>query len=247
MNEGATFWIVGALTALLVGIAKTGMPGLGILMVPLMAMIWPAKNSVGALLPLLLIGDVAAVLFFRRHANWSLLWKLFPWTFAGIAIATVTLKIMTDAHLKPLLGALVLALLVLELARQRVSWLNKPHQKGFTAFAGALTGFATTVGNVAGPIANIFLIGKGFAKREFMGTVAWYFLIINATKLPIFIANGMITPTSLRFDAILLPAVVIGGLLGRRLLHALPERTFQHVIIFLSAVAALKLLWDGLR
>ncbi len=247
MNEGATFWIVGVIAAILVGVAKTGVPGIGILMVPLMAMIWPARNSVGALLPLLLVGDVAAVLFFRRHANWSLLWKLFPWTFAGIAIATVTLKFMTDAHLKPLLGVLVLALLVLELARQRVSWLNKPHQKGFTAVAGALTGFATTVGNVAGPIANIFLIGKGFAKKEFMGTVAWYFLIINATKVPIFITNGMITRNSLRFDAILLPAVVIGGLIGRWVLHVLPERAFQRIIVFLSAVAALKLLWDGLR
>ena len=246
MNGDWKFWAIGAAAAMLVGVAKTGVPGMGILVVPVIAMIFPAKTSVGALLPLLCAGDVAAVLFFRRHANWPVLWRLMPWTFAGIGIAWYSLQFISDSALKPLLGALVLVLLTLELARRHSGWLNAPHQKLFTAFAGTLTGFATTVGNVAGPIANIFLIGKGFAKKEFMGTVAWYFLIINASKLPIFYHLNMITPATLHFDLLLLPAVAVGGIAGRAALHYIPDKVFQNLVMSLAAAAAIKLLWDGL-
>jgi uncharacterized membrane protein YfcA len=242
MHEGASFWIIGIAAAVLAGIAKTGVPGIGILVVPMMAMIFPAKTSVGALLLLLLAGDVAALLFFRRHANWPVMWRLFPWTFAGIGLAAAVLRVVTDAQLKPLLGVLVFALLGLELARKRFGWLNSPHQKWFTASAGVLTGFATTVGNMAGPVANIFLIGKGFAKLEFMGTVAWFFFIINATKVPVFIYNGMITRETLHFDLIMLPALIVGGLIGRVILHLIPDRAFMIIIMVLAAVAAVKLL-----
>jgi uncharacterized membrane protein YfcA len=246
MHEGWQFWTIGAIAAMLVGIAKTGVPGMGVLVVPVIAMIFPARTSVGALLPMLLAGDMAAVLFFRRHANWPLLWRLFPWTFAGIAAAAILLKFISDGVLKPLLGVIVLVLLALEIARKKSAWLSRPHQKGFTEIAGVLTGFATTVGNVAGPIANVFLIGKGFAKKEFMGTVAWYFLIINASKVPIFWANRMITAETLRFNLILLPALAIGGVTGRIILHRVSDRVFQMLILILSAAAAIKLLWDGI-
>lgn len=236
------FWIIGILAAVLAGIAKTGVPGIGILVVPMMAMIFPAKTSVGALLLLLIAGDIAAVLFFRRHANWPVMWRLFPWTFAGMAAAALVLRHVSDTQLKPMLGVLVLVLLAIEISRQRFGWLNSPHQKWFTASAGALTGFATTVGNMAGPVANIFLIGKGFAKLEFMGTVAWFFLIINATKVPIFIVNGMITRETVRFDLIMLPALIAGGLIGRVLLRLIPDRAFMIIVMILAAVAGVKLL-----
>ncbi len=246
MQHDWRFWIIGAIAAMLVGIAKTGVPGMGMVVVPVIAMIFPTKTSVGALLPMLLAGDVAAVLFFRRHANWPVLWRLMPWTFAGIGLAAVALKFISDTLLKPLLGVVVLALLFLELAKTRFPWLNTPHQKGFTAVAGTLTGLATTVGNIAGPIANIFLVGKGFAKREFMGTVAWYFLIINASKVPIFLHYRMITAETLRFNLLLLPALAAGGVIGRLVLHWISDRVFQFLVIVLSAAAAVKLLWDAL-
>lgn len=246
MQPDLTFWTIGALAAFLVGVAKTGVPGMGILVVPIVAMIYPAKQSVGALLPLLVCGDIAGVLFFRRHANWSILWKLMPWTLAGIALGYLSLQHMNDALLKPILGGVVLVLVAVELARRKFTWLNVPHAGAFTAFSGALTGLATTIGNVAGPIANIFMIGKGFAKKEFMGTVAWYFLVINSTKVPLFWHLGMISKDTLRFNAYVLPALVVGGIAGRLLLQKISDKVFQTLVLTLAAAAALKLLWDGL-
>ena len=235
--------VIGGVAAFLVGLAKTGVPGLGILLVPLMALLFPARTSVGALLPLLLVGDVATVALFRRHAQWRLVGRLAPWTLAGMAAGGWALAQLDDARLKPFLGALILVLVALELLRRRLDWLSAPHQAWFTAGAGALTGFATTVGNVAGPIMNLFLVGKGMARQEFIGTVGWFFLMINAAKVPLFVHLGMITRETLRFDLLVAAAVVAGAFAGRRLLGALSDRLFHTLILILAALSGLQLLF----
>ena len=194
---------------------------------------------------MLLAGDIGAVIFFRRHADWRVMGRLFPWTLAGVALAIFALRHMTDAHLKPMLGGIVLFMLAIEIARQRFGWLQMQHHAAFTSAAGALTGFATTVGNVAGPIVNIFLIGKGFDKKVFMGTVAWFFLILNAGKVPVFASLGMITADTLLFDLKVLPALIVGGFAGRAILHRIPERLFQTLVMLMAAAAAIRLLFDG--
>lgn len=241
--DSVIFWTVGVVAAFLVGMAKTGVPGLGILVVPLLAWIFPAKTSVGTLLPLLLLGDVAAVLLFRRHADWRVLRQLAPWTVAGMAAGAWALYQLEDELLRPLLGFLILLLVAIELGRKRLAWLNVPHQAWFTGGAGMLTGFATTIGNVAGPVMNIFLIGKGFDKKAFMGTVAWFFLLINASKVPLFVSLGMIRPDTLKFDLLVAPAALAGAFAGRRLLHALSDKAFHTLVLILAVAAGLRLLF----
>ncbi len=238
-----TPWILGVGAGLLAGLAKTGVPGIGILAVPLMALVFPDKLSVGALLPLLIAADLFALAFYRRHADWPRLWELFPCVFAGIAAGAVVLQALSAVFFKPFLGTLLLALLALELLRARLGWEDVPRRRWFMILSGSLAGFATTVGNVAGPIMNIYLIARGMQKREFMGTLAWYFFIFNCVKVPLFAGLGMITPATLRFDAWLLPAVAAGALLGRWLLNRISQRRFKTVVLGLAAAAALRLLW----
>ncbi|MDO9542794.1 MAG: sulfite exporter TauE/SafE family protein [Kiritimatiellia bacterium] len=242
MNDGLTTWLMSIAAGLIVGLAKTGLPGCGILAVPLMAMIFPAKLSVGALLPLLIAGDLCAVTFYHRHAQWKKLLELFPCVLGGIALGAIVLWKIDSAQLKPLLGVLILSLLGLELARQRFGWSNFPHKMWFVILMGSLAGFATTLGNVAGPIMSIYFISKGFKKDEFMGTAAWYFLIFNCVKIPIYGGLGMISQTTLKFDLFIIPAVLAGALIGRLLLGMVPQRVFNFTVLFLAAIAAGRLL-----
>lgn len=253
MNDGVTTWLLGIAAGLIAGLAKTGLPGCGILAVPLVAMIFPAKLSVGALLPLLIVGDVCAVTFYHRHAQWKKLLELFPCVLGGIAVGAFVLWKIDSAQLKPLLGVLILILLGLELARQRsrlggasgearVGWGDFTHRTWFVILMGSLAGFATTLGNVAGPIMNIYFLSKGFKKDEFMGTAAWYFLIFNCVKIPIYAGLGMINPTTLKFDLFIIPAVLSGALIGRLFLGVVPQRAFNFIVLFLAAVAAVRLL-----
>ena len=233
--------LLAALAAVLVGFSKTGVPGLGILIVPLLALVFPAKLSVGALLPMLIVGDVLAVALYRRHAQWNKLWPLFPWVVAGTIPGAWVLAKCNSQQLQPALGWLVLAMVAVDLARRWFHWDRVPHHWAFVGFTGFAAGFATTLGNVAGPIMTLYLLSRGLDKNEFLGTGAWYFLIVNVSKIPIFAWVGIITLETLRFDLWSVPAILVGAALGWYTQARLPQRTFNLAVIVLAVVAALRL------
>ena len=134
------------LAAMLVGFAKTGITGLGILIVPLMAAIFPAKASVGVLLPMLIVGDLFAVAYYRRHAQWNILCRLLPWVLPGIVAGYFTLRSISSVALAPVLGGLVLLMIVLNVVREKLGpglENHLPRQWWFSAIFGILAGFAT--------------------------------------------------------------------------------------------------------
>lgn len=243
LNLDLTTWLLGGLAALLVGFSKTGVPGLGILIVPLMAMVFPAKISVGALLPMLVVGDVFAVAFYRQHTHWNKLWPLFPWVLVGTIPGAWALKNLESVCLEPVLGWLVLAMIALELSRRQFGWEHIPHHPAFVAATGVAAGFATTLGNVAGPIMTIYFLSKGLDRDQLIGTGAWYFLIINVSKLPIFGALHMITAETLWFNVLMIPAIVVGALVGKWALPRISQRAFAATVMVLAAIAAARLVF----
>ena len=106
-----------------------------------------------------------------------------------------------------------------------------------------MAGFGTTVGNCAGPIMGIYLIMMGLDKKQFMGTGAWFFLIVNTSKLPIFIYHEMIGLDTLSFFACMLPFILIGTFLGRKLLTVLSQKVFNYLVLFFAALSSLWLLF----
>lgn len=238
-------WLVGAAAALLTGIAKSGMPGLGILTVPLMAMAMPAKASVGALLPILICGDLCALRIHGRHVQWPQIARLLPGVAVGMAAAFFALGRLQDRQARPLLGALVLTMLLMESVRRRFSWDRLPHHPVFAGGVGITAGFATTLGNAAGPIMNIYLLARELPKEAFVGTAAGYFFIVNVLKLPIFAARGMITRDSLLFNLAVCPAVTAGAWIGARWVSRLSPRRFLALVFALTAAAAVRLLWPS--
>lgn len=239
---GTELLAVGALAALLTGIAKSGVPGLGILVVPVMAMVLPAKASVGALLPILITGDVVAIVLYRRHAQWNQLRGLFVWVVLGMAGAGVALGRMDDAMVRPLLGGLVLAMTAMELARRRMRWDRLPHHPVVVAGTGVAAGFSTTMGNAAGPIMNMYLLARDLPKEQFVGTAAWFFCLVNLAKLPIFVWRGMITPQSLLYNLALVPVVLLGAAIGFKILNRIPQRAFFAIVTALTIIASLRLM-----
>lgn len=238
-------WLLAAAAAVMVGMAKNGVPGFGILAVPLVAMVFPARLSVGALLPLLIVGDIMAILHFRRHADRGVLMSLLPWTFAGIAAGAGVLLVIASETLKPLLGGLVLLLVFLEWWRMQGGLTLLAHRRAASPALGIAAGVATTVGNAAGPLMSLYLLSRGFQKHQFVGTSAWFFFIINTSKIPVFVSLNMITRDTLMFNLVMAPLVVVGSWIGRRVFQAISEKVFVWLVLLLSAAAALKLLVGG--
>ena len=239
-------YLWGGSSALLMGFAKTAVPGAAILAVMLMAVAFPpqdAKLSVGALLPVLLVGDVFAVAWYRRHARWDRLLRLLPYVAAGMVPGAIVLHLATGAQLRPLLGVLVLCLLALEVCRRKFGWERLSGRWWFVAVMGVLAGFGTTVGNAAGPVMSIYLVSQGVLKQEFVGTAAWFFLIVNLTKLPIYAGlGGMITPVTLHFDLLVAPLAALGAFFGVYVLSRIPQKLFDVLALALAGAAAVHLL-----
>lgn len=244
----------GALAALLVGFSKTGLPGSGILVVPLMAAAFGGRLSVGATVPMLIFADCFAVAFYRQHAQWSHLKSLAPWVVAGLLAGAGFLKYLGDHHskndiLNPIIGLIVLLMLAVNVARGR--WGDKivPTSPLATGFTGSVAGFTTMVSNAAGPIMSIYMTATGMAKNQLMGTTAWYFFIFNLAKVPLLIwlnldnrAAPMFTNESLIFDLYAAPLVLIGAVSGRKVFEIIPQKSFVTGILILSGLAAIKLM-----
>lgn len=247
-------WLLAGLAAVLIGFSKTGLPGAGILAVPIMAWVFGARLSVGATLPLLLVGDIFAVLAYRAHADWTQLRRLAPWVLAGLLVGTLGLWALGRMHLKadplgPIIGVIILALLALTLLQRRglLNW--QPHSGLSTGLIGVLAGFTTMISNAAGPVMGIFMTALGLNKQQLMGTTAWNFFLFNISKIPLLLwltwdnrAEPLVTSASLSANLILAPLVVIGALVGRAVLPRLRQETFTTLLLVLAGLAALKLL-----
>jgi hypothetical protein len=239
-------WIVGALVAGLVGIAKTGVPGVGTLAVPLMVLaIGDARQAAGWLLPLLCVADVLAVAIYRRQVYARRLFVLFPWVLGGMIAGALALY-APEPTLRPMVAVIVLVMIAFRL----LGGLGSMHPDSSArparaapdswrqaAVYGTAAGFSTTLANAAGPVMNLYLLAKRLPKDEFVGTGAWFFLIVNLCKLPIYAGHGLINRPSLAFDAILVPAVLAGAVTGRAALRRLPQRTFERLVLALTILA----------
>ena len=238
-------WFVVSLCAVMVGITKTGIPGLGILVVPLMASALPARSSVGVLLGILILADLFAVGYHRHNAKWRHVLRLLGPAFAGIVAGYFGLRLVTNEQLKPIIGVIVLVMLAVNYWKTRAEGKDAPipAQWWFAVGLGFLAGVTTMMANAAGPIMIIYLLAMRLPKVEFVGTGAWFFFIINWLKVPFSTNLKLMTEESVKLDLMMLPFIAVGALAGIFLLKRIPQKAFAAVVQILAAAAAIKLLF----
>ncbi|THV26829.1 sulfite exporter TauE/SafE family protein [Glycomyces paridis] len=238
-------WAALALAAALVGFSKTGINGTASLSILLFATVLPAKESTGALLPVLIIGDLFALRFYSRHVAWPVLARLAPWVVVGVGAGAVLLWRVDDAAMRVLIGAILLAMLAVQVwSRLRPAKDPDPDsRRGFgrrsaAAGTGVAAGAATMLANAAGPVMVLYLMLSGFPKLRFLGTMAWFFFAVNVFKVPISVGLGLITWPTLLTALCLVPAVALGAFTGRAVVHRVNQRQFEVATLVLSAVGA---------
>jgi len=237
-------WFLLAFCGILVGMSKVGVPGVSMLVVPALAIIFGGKASTGILLPMLMMADIFGVSYYHRHAEWKYLWKLLPWAFIGIGIALWVGEVVNDAWFKNIIAILVFLCIGLMLWKDRQKGNNLfPDTWWFAALMGILGGFATMIGNVAGPIFAIYLLAMHLPKNSFIGTGAWFFLIVNFSKFPLHIfVWKTISRHTLTLDILLLPAIALGAFLGIILVKRISDKLYRTAVIIVTALSAFLLL-----
>ena len=189
-------------------------------------------------------GRPFGVAYYRRHANWGHLIKVIPWAVLGLFLALWVGELVNDEQFKNLIAVLVFMSIGLMLWQDKRKGKNLfPDKWWFAAFMGILGGFATMIGNVAGPVFAIYLLAMHLPKNSFIGTSAWFFMVINFTKFPLqyFVWNNIHTETLL-VDLMTLPAIALGAFLGIKLVKIIPEQAYRGVVILITAISAFLLL-----
>ena len=229
----------------MIGISKTGIPGLGILVVPLMALVLPTRQSTGILLGILILADVFAITYHRHNARWLHVLILLPPALAGIVVGYFGLKVVSDRQLKPIIGAIVLLMLGINYWRTRGKDRNAPIPSPWwlAIWLGFMAGITTMMANAAGPVMIIYLLAMRLPKTEFVGTAAWFFFVINWLKVPFSANLNLMTLESVKLDLMMLPFIAAGAITGIFFLKRIPQKAFTAVVQILAVAAAIKLLF----
>ncbi|MFE5665209.1 sulfite exporter TauE/SafE family protein [Streptomyces niveus] len=246
-----TMWefVALAAAAALVGFSKTAVSGANTVSLAVFAAVLPARESTGVLLPILIVGDTIAVLTYRRHAHWPTLWRLFPAVAGGVLVGTVFMVWADDGAVRVSIGSILLLMAGVTIWRRRhppeeddppetASLKGRVKARSY----GVLGGFTTMVANAGGPVMSLYLLSAGFRKLGFLGTSAWFFLIVNTAKVPFSVGLGLIDLDSLLLDALLVLFVLPGAVLGKLCVDRIDQRVFERLVIGATVLGGLQLL-----
>jgi len=241
VNLNLEQFVAAFLGAYILGVSKAGVKGIAVLIVTLMAFAFGAKSSTGALMPLLITGDIFAIFYYHRHTKWVYLRRFLPWMMLGVLIGVFVGKDLPE-RIFQITMAIIILLTVLMLWWWGKKDRNVPTHWSFAGFTGTMAGVTTMIGNLAGAFSNIFFLAMRLPKNEFIGTAAWLFFFINLFKLPFHVfVWKTVTVETFEVYLYLLPAVIAGLLSGIFLVKKFTDDFFRKMILILTAIGAVLL------
>jgi uncharacterized membrane protein YfcA len=234
-----------AVAALLIGVSKAGFGGgTGVLVGPLLMLLYPAKESVALMLPLLFACDVASL--FPYWGKWDRrnVIVLTPGAFAGIAVGTYALGAVSDALLAKLIGGIAIAFGVLQVYRSWVARSETPLTPNFWhgTLVGFATGFVSTLSHVGGVLTTMYLLTQRLDGERFVGTTTAVYFLVNLGKLPAYLKLGMLDAAVFWQDLPFFPVVFLGTALGVYLNRRVPGAWFARIVLVFVLITGVKLL-----
>jgi uncharacterized protein len=245
-TPGLAFWLMAGFVAFFIGLSKGGLGGtLAATAAPLMALVMPADLAIGLVLPVLMLGDVFAVLLHWRRWNRKYVYLLLPGAIAGVTIGTLFITNAPTAALRVGMGIL---LLLFTLYRLLERFILKPvvyHPKDWHGgLAGVIAGFGSSLAHIGGPPVSVYLLMQVVSPQVFIGTSAIFFLILNWIKVPYYLYAGLFDFQLMLSIVWLIPLVPLGTWVGRWAADRVNPYTFERVILVLLAATGLLLIFN---
>jgi uncharacterized membrane protein YfcA len=232
------------IVAIVIGMSKAGLSGFGLAMVPVMALIFGAKQSTGVILPMLIAADIMAVIYYHRSAVWKYIIRILPWAAAGVIIALITGKMVNNNQFRVVMMTVVWIMLILMILNdiRTKKGSDIPESPLVASLLGLSGGFATMIGNSAGPVFTLYFLAMRLPKKEFIGTGAWLYLIINTGKLPLQVLVWKnISLNFLMLDLISVPFIALGIFIGIHIVKLFPENVYRYFVIGTTLVTSVLL------
>lgn len=231
------------IVALFIGASKTGVHGAGMMAVPLLAIVFGGQKSSGVMLPLLCLADVIGVWYYHRHASWVHLKKLFPWAVVGTFLGTWVGGVIDDQAFKIMMAGIILISVGIMIWLERGHREDVPDHYWFAALTGVAGGFTSMIGNLAGSVMAVYLLSMRLPKNAFIGTAAWFFMVMNWFKIPFHVFAWRTLDWDTFFLALAtVPLICLGAYLGILIVKKLSERNYRWFIISMTIIAAIVML-----
>lgn len=228
------------LAGFILGLSKSGIKGISIIIVAILVFLFGAKASTGILLPMLIVGDIFAVIYYHRHAQWSYLWKLLPAMVIGVVLGTWVGDVIPEEVFRKSMAGIILISLIMMIWWENRASKSVPDSKVFGSVMGLTAGFTTMVGNLAGSFANLYFLAMRLPKNAFIGTTAWLFLIINVFKVPFHVFSWQtINASSIWISLVSVPFIFLGLFSGVKILKHVNEKHFRNFIFLATGVGAI--------
>lgn len=242
------FWIIAVLAVFIVALSKSGLLGsLGLVAVPMLSLVMPARDAAGMMLPLLLVMDAIAIWTYRKDADWRILKIMLPGAFVGTLIGWVLWTVVTDAMVLLLVGVITMLFILDALLPLRKKLEGLPPSKPWGAFWGGFAGFTSFISHTGGPPFQIYVLPQRLTPVNYSGTTALFFAIVNTAKLVPYFFLGQLNVSNLTNAAILAPLAVIGVMVGVYLVRRISVKRFYQLTYWLVFLLAIKLIVDGVQ
>jgi len=216
-------WVLAFSSAFIIGVSKSGIKGIAIIIVTLMALAFGAKEN--------------------RHTQWKYILRFLPWMMFGVLIGVAIGKDLDENTFKTGMAFVIIGSVLMMYWWDRKKSKNVPKHWAFAGSMGIMAGITTMIGNLAGAFSNIFFLAMRLPKNEFIGTAAWLFFIINIFKLPFHIfVWETITVESVVLNIKLIPGILIGLLTGIQLVKYIKDDFYRKMILVLTAFGAIMIL-----
>jgi len=241
------FWSVAVATVAIVALSKSGLLGsLGMVGVPLLALVMPAREAAGMLLPLLCIMDVIGLLAFRREVNWPVVRVMLAGGLSGTLVGWALWSLITDAEVLLIVGIITLLFIIDAVVpwRKRLAE-GAPPSRPWGVFWGGVAGLTSFISHTGGPPAQIYLLPQRMPPNIYSGTTVVFFAAINFSKLIPYYFLGQLSVANLEVGAILAPIAIVFMLAGVWLVRRVSAKLFYQVAYVLVFFIALKLVYDG--
>ncbi|MDJ0941290.1 MAG: sulfite exporter TauE/SafE family protein [Woeseiaceae bacterium] len=242
------FYAAAIPAVLLFGISKGGFGGgLGMLAVPLMALVISPVQAAGILLPLLCIMDIVSVWKFRGKWIRPELVVLVPASLLGIGIGTLLFEFMSADAVRLVVGVVAVSFTIYYwLARDGGSASARTFPRSVGVAGGAVAGFTSFVAHAGGPPVNMYLLRRSLDRTEFVATTVFFFAVVNYVKLVPYAWLGQLSAGNLATSLVLAPLAPIGVLIGVYLHSRVSDRLFFGIVYVLLFLVGLRLIYDGL-
>jgi uncharacterized protein len=243
--DNTWFWVAAVIAAALVGMSKGGVPVVGMLAVPIMALVMSPVVAAGLLLPVYVVSDVFGLWAYRHAFDRRVLAIVVPGAVVGIGVGWATASLVPEAAVTLVVGVIGVAFALNIILRKPVVAEPKRAEVAPGLFWGAVAGFTSFVSHAGAPPYQVYALPLGMPKAVFAGTTTIAFAAINAVKLVPYYALGQLNPGNLKVAAVLAIPAVVAVFVGVRLVQLMPEKLFFRLVIWALLMISVKLIWDG--